>query len=148
MTYLTSNQNLRYQILVTDQVTRITPPYTHPPQYKNTAPPYTHPPTRILFEIASSRRYAPKGACAPEFAHICAKKRRRAKPLATNIETIPKNMSTNFQLKQLKLKLDIVEKPENRVHKLTDSNVSHAIGNRRGFTEHSCKVGEERSHKT
>ena len=32
-------------------------------------------------------------------------------------------MSTNFQLKQLKLKLDIVEKPENRVHKLTDSNV-------------------------
>ena len=33
-------------------------------------------------------------------------------------------MSTNFQLEQLKLKLDIVEKPENRVHKLTDSNVS------------------------
>ena len=34
-------------------------------------------------------------------------------------------MSTNFQLKRLKLKLDIVEKPENRsVHKLTDSNVS------------------------
>ena len=33
-------------------------------------------------------------------------------------------MLTNFQLKQLKLnlKLDIVEKPENRVHKLTDSN--------------------------
>ena len=33
-------------------------------------------------------------------------------------------MPTNFQLKQLKLKLDIVEKPENRVHKLTltDSN--------------------------
>ena len=29
---------------------------------------------------------------------------------------------TNFQLKRLKLKLDIVEKPENRVHKLTDSN--------------------------
>ena len=36
--------------------------------------------------------------------------------------TIPKNMPTNFQLKRLKLKLDIVEKPENRVHKLTDSN--------------------------
>ena len=33
-------------------------------------------------------------------------------------------MPTNFQLKRLKLKLDIVEKPENRVHKLTDSNVS------------------------
>ena len=31
-------------------------------------------------------------------------------------------MPTNFQLKRLKLKLDIVEKPENRVHKLTDSN--------------------------
>ena len=35
-------------------------------------------------------------------------------------------MPTNFQPKQLKLKLDIVEKPENRVHKLTDSNVSLA----------------------
>ena len=28
------------------------------------------------------------------------------------------------KLKRLKLKLDIVEKPENRVHKLTDSNIS------------------------
>ena len=44
--------------------------------------------------------------------------------LAMNIGTIPKNMPTNFQPKRLKLKLDIVEKPENRVHKLTDSNVS------------------------
>ena len=33
-------------------------------------------------------------------------------------------MPTNFQLKQLKLKLDIVKKPETRVHELTDSNVS------------------------
>ena len=33
-------------------------------------------------------------------------------------------MSTNFQLERLKLNLDIVEKTENRVHKLTDSNVS------------------------
>ena len=32
-------------------------------------------------------------------------------------------MPTN--LKRLKLKLDIVEKPENRVHKLTDSNGVH-----------------------
>ena len=46
-----------------------------------------------------------------------------------NIGTIPKtpkNMLTNFQLERLKLKqegkLDIVEKLENRVHKLTDSN--------------------------
>ena len=73
---------------------------------------------------ASSRRYAPKCACAPEFAHICARKRRRAKSLATKIGTIPKNMSTNFQRKRLTLNLDIVEQPENRVHKLTDSNVS------------------------
>ena len=78
----------------------------------------------ILFEIASSRRYAQKCACAPEFAHIYARKRRRAKSLTANIGTIPKNMSTNFQIKRLKLNLDIVEKPENRVHKLTDSNVS------------------------
>ena len=50
--------------------------------------------------------------------------RSRASGQATNIGTIPKNMPTNFQLKRLKLELDIVEKPENRVHKLTDSNVS------------------------
>ena len=41
-----------------------------------------------------------------------------------NIAIIPKNMPTNFELKQLKPKLDIVKKPENRVHELTDSNVS------------------------
>ena len=44
-------------------------------------------------------------------------------------------MPTNFQPKQLKLKLDIVEKPENRVHKLTDFNVSllcRARGSRAG----------------
>ena len=75
--------------------------------------------------FVASRRYAQKCACAPEFAHIYARKRRRAKSLTTNIGTIPKNMSTNFQIKRLKLNLDIVEKPENRVHKLTDSNVSH-----------------------
>ena len=34
-------------------------------------------------------------------------------------------MPTNFELKRLKPKLDIVEKPENRVHKLTDSNGAH-----------------------
>ena len=28
----------------------------------------------------------------------------------------------NFELKRLEPKLDIVEKPENRVHELTDSN--------------------------
>ena len=46
----------------------------------------------------------------------------RTKSFGTNIRTIPKNMPTNFELKRYKLKLDIVEKPENRVHKLTDSN--------------------------
>ena len=33
-------------------------------------------------------------------------------------------MLTNSELKRLKPKLDIVKKPENRVHELTDSNVS------------------------
>ena len=55
-------------------------------------------------------------------ARIYATKQFRTKSLATNIGTIPKNMPTKFQLKRLNLKLDIVEKPENRVHKLTDSN--------------------------
>ena len=39
-------------------------------------------------------------------------------------------MTTNFELKRLKLKLDIVEKAKNRVHELTDSNVSHDKGPR------------------
>ena len=34
---------------------------------------------------------------------------------------------TNFELKRLKPKLDIVKKPENRVHELTDSNVSPRV---------------------
>ena len=33
-------------------------------------------------------------------------------------------MLTNFELKRLKPKLDIVKKPENREHELTDYNVS------------------------
>ena len=36
-------------------------------------------------------------------------------------------MLANFELKRLKPKLDIVKNPENRVHELTDSNVSPAI---------------------
>ena len=36
-------------------------------------------------------------------------------------------MPTNFELKRLTLKLDIAKKPENRVHELTDSNVSLVI---------------------
>ena len=48
--------------------------------------------------------------------------RHRTKSLSTNIGTISKNMPTNFDPKQLKLKRDIIEKPENWVHRLTDSN--------------------------
>ena len=33
-------------------------------------------------------------------------------------------MPTNFELERLKPKLDIFKIPENRVHELTDSNVS------------------------
>ena len=57
-------------------------------------------------------------------AVICATKQFGTKSLSTNIGTIPKNMPTNFELKRLKPKLDIVKEPENRVHELTDSNVS------------------------
>ena len=65
------------------------------------------------------RRYARITARMHIFARIYATKQSRTKSLATNIGTIPKNMPTNFQLKRLKLKLDIVKKPENRVHELT-----------------------------
>ena len=75
-----------------------------------------------LLGVASSRRYARIPARVHLLVRICATKQSRTKSLATNIGTIPKNMPTNFQLKRLKLKIDIVEKPENRVHKLTDSN--------------------------
>ena len=46
-------------------------------------------------------------------------------------------MPTNFELKRLKPKLDIVKKPENRVHKLTDSNVSRLGRSLRKFSR-SC----------
>ena len=36
-------------------------------------------------------------------------------------------MLTNFELKRLKPKLDIAKKPENRVHELTDSNVTRLL---------------------
>ena len=39
----------------------------------------------------------------------------------------PKEHAYQFSALRLKLKLDIIEKPENRVHKLTDSNVSCAV---------------------
>ena len=59
---------------------------------------------------------ANSGAHAHILAHICATKQSRTKSFTTNSGTIPKNMPTNFELKRLKPKLDIVEKPENRVH--------------------------------
>ena len=79
--------------------------------------------------IASSRRYARIPArthILAHMAHICVTKQSRTKSFSTNIGTIPKNMLTNFELKRLNLKpkLDIAKKPENRVHELTDSNVS------------------------
>ena len=76
----------------------------------------------MLLDVASSRTYARIPARTHILARFYATKQSRTKCLAKNIGTIPKNMPTNFQLKRLKLKLDIVEKPENRVHKLTDSN--------------------------
>ena len=74
--------------------------------------------------VADSRRYARISARTHILAYICAMKQSRTKSFtfSTNIGTIPKNMLTNFELKRLKPKLDIVEKPKNRVHKLTDSN--------------------------
>ena len=110
--------------------------------------------SRILFQIASSRRYARIPARTHIVAHICAMKQSRIKSFTTNIETIPKNMSTNFELKRLKPKLDTVEKPENRVHKLTDSNgarmgrasrllrLGRACGQVRG--EYSCRCHGKR----
>ena len=80
-----------------------------------------------MLGVASSRRYARITARMHILARICATKHYPTKSLATNIGTIPKNMPTNFQPKRLKLKLDIVEKPENRVHKLTDSNAERSL---------------------
>ena len=70
-----------------------------------------------------------RGARMHILAHICATKQSRTKSFSTNIGTIPKNMLTNCELKRLLLKpkLDIAKKPENRVHELTDSNVSLVI---------------------
>ena len=79
----------------------------------------------VAKDFARRRFLAQRCARTHILARICAMKQSRTKSLATNIRTIPKNMPTNFQLKRLKLKLDIVEKPENRVHKLTDSNGPH-----------------------
>ena len=83
--------------------------------------------------VASSRRYARIPARTHILARICATKQSRIESLATNIGTIPKNVPINFQLKRLKLNLDIVEKPANRVHKLTDSNGARSNVRSQGF---------------
>ena len=62
----------------------------------------------ILLSVASSRRYARIPARVHILARICATKQFPTESLATNIGTIPKNMFDNFQLKRLKLELDIV----------------------------------------
>ena len=76
----------------------------------------------MLLGIASSRRYARITALTHILAQICATKESQTKSFSTNIGTISKNMPTNFERKRYKPKLDIVEKPENQVHELTDSN--------------------------
>ena len=67
---------------------------------------------------------ANSGAHAHILAHICATKQSRTKSFSTKHWNYSKEHAyhANFELKRLKPKLDIVEKPENRVHKLTDSN--------------------------
>ena len=50
-------------------------------------------------------------------------------------------MPTNFELERLKPKLDIFKIPENRVHELTDSNVSRRkIGHVRQFFANCAKT--------
>ena len=72
--------------------------------------------------------------------------RRWAKYLSTKIGTISRNMPTycNFEPKRLKRKLDILKKPENRVHRLTDSNVSQPMqhfGNMQFNAQSPYKLG-------
>ena len=83
----------------------------------------------VAKDFARRRFLAQRCANSGAHAHFCAylrdaTKQSRTKSLTTNIRSnyTKLNVPTNFQLKRLKLKLDIVEKPENRVHKLTDSN--------------------------
>ena len=61
--------------------------------------------------LASLRRVdVGRNVCGRRNLHISsATKRRRTKSLATNIQTIPRNMPTNFEPKRLKPKFDIVK---------------------------------------
>ena len=68
-----------------------------------------------------------------DFWRLSARATTRTKPFSTKIGTIPKNMNmaTNVEPKRtVKTEAryrDRVEKPENRVDKLTDSNVSDPV---------------------
>ena len=78
----------------------------------------------FLRGIALSCRYARIPACTHILARICATKQFRSKSFSRTLELSQCNATntpTNFEPKRLKPKLDNVEKPENRVHKLTDS---------------------------
>ena len=59
-----------------------------------------------MFGIATSRRYAPKCACAPGICANMHDKATQTKPLATINGTISRNMPTNLEPKRLKSKLD------------------------------------------
>ena len=63
-----------------------------------------------------------------------------SKYFSQNIGTISREMPTNFDRKRLKPKFDIVEKPETRVHRLTDSNVSLLT-----FASQAQNVGMDRN---
>ena len=64
-----------------------------------------------LTGVASLRRYARIPTRTHILTRICAMKRCRTKSFGTitNIGTIPKNMPTNFEPKQLKPKLDMTD---------------------------------------
>ena len=75
--------------------------------------------TKGFCSLSLRRADARQNVRAPEITHICATKRHRAKSLATNIISISRNIPPDIEPKlRLKPKLDIAEKPENRVHRL------------------------------
>ena len=93
----------------------------------------------MFFEIVST-------SVAEDFARCRANMRefRRArifwctKSFGTNIGTIPKNMPIIYQFWRLNPKLDIFEKPENRVHR-PYSRISLRKSTNVGNHSHSCK---------
>ena len=77
----------------------------------------------VSLRRADMRKFRRASKChLAVMARICATKRCQTKSFCTNNVTIAKNTPTNFELKPLQPKLDITGKPENPVHRLTDSN--------------------------